>query len=134
MAQKYPEDYQAILWLRKNIVDQSIVLEAAGDSYTDYCRVSAVTGLPTIEGWLVHEWLWRGGYNQPNQRADEVEQVYQSGNVVKAQQILEKYQVGYIFFGQLEKEKYPQATQERLEQLGKPVYQAGKTIIYEITK
>ena len=132
LAQKYPEDYQAILWLRKNITNRPIVLEAAGDSYTDYCRVSAITGLPTIEGWLVHEWLWRGGYDQPNQRANEVEQIYQSSNITKAQQILEKYQVAYIFFGQLEREKYLQATQERLDQLGEPVYRAGKTVIYKI--
>ena len=132
LAQRYPEDYQAILWLKKNIADQPIILEAPGDSYTDYCRVSAVTGLPTIEGWLVHEWLWRGEYDQPSQRANEVGQIYQSGNVTKAKQILKKYQVAYIFFGQLEREKYPQATQQHLEQLGKPVYRAGKTVIYRI--
>jgi len=132
LAQNYPEDYQAILWLKKNIADQPTVLEAPGDSYTDYCRVSAATGLPTIEGWLVHEWLWRGGYDQPSQRASEVEQVYQSGNIAKTKQILKKYQVAYIFFGQLEREKYPQATQGRLEQLGEPVYRAGKTVIYKI--
>jgi len=132
LAQNYPEDYQAILWLKKNIADQPTVLEAPGDSYTDYCRVSATTGLPTIEGWLVHEWLWRGGYDQPSQRANEVEQIYQSGNIAKAKQILKKYQVAYVFFGQLEREKYPQATQRRLEQLGEPVYRAGKTVIYKI--
>jgi len=133
LAQNYPEDYQAILWLKKNIADQPIVLEASGDSYTDYCRVSAATGLPTIEGWIVHEWLWRGGYDQPSQRSNEVEQVYQSGNIAKAKQILKKYQVAYIFFGQLERKKYPRATQGRLEQLGEPVYRAGKTVIYKIT-
>ena len=132
LAQNYPEDYQAILWLKKNIANQPIVLEAPGDSYTDYCRVSAATGLPTIEGWLVHEWLWRGGYDQPSQRANEVKQIYQGGNVAKAKQILKKYQVAYIFFGQLEREKYPQATQEHLERLGKPVYRVGRTVIYEI--
>ena len=35
------------------------VLEANGDSYSGYERVSAMTGLPTVLGWYVHEWLWR---------------------------------------------------------------------------
>ena len=132
LAQNYPEDYQAILWLKKNIDNQSIILEAPGDSYTDYCRVSATTGLPTIEGWIVHEWLWRGGYDLPTQRAAQVEQIYQSADIRVAQELLREYSVEYLFFGQLEKEKYPQAKQERLEQLGKPIYQAGRTVIYKI--
>ena len=131
LAQKYPEDYQAILWLKRSIADQPVVLEAPGDSYTDYCRVSAATGLPTVEGWLVHEWLWRGGYDQPSQRAAEVEQIYQTAPIYSAKQILKKYRVAYIFFGQLEQKKYPQANENRLNQLGKPVYRAGKTVIYK---
>lgn len=30
------------------------MLEANGDSYSDYERVSAMTGLPTVLGWYVH--------------------------------------------------------------------------------
>ena len=44
----------------KTIEGQPVVLEANGDSYSDYERVSAMTGLPTVLGWYVHEWLWRG--------------------------------------------------------------------------
>ena len=54
------EDAGAIRWLDETIEGQSVVLEANGDSYSDYERVSAMTGLPTVLGWYVHEWLWRG--------------------------------------------------------------------------
>ncbi|MBP8591312.1 hypothetical protein KBI33_02455 [Candidatus Shapirobacteria bacterium] len=134
LAKSYPEDYQAILWLKENISGQPVVLEASGDSYTNYNRVSALTGLPTIQGWLVHEWLWRGGYDEPAKRATEVEKVYQSGSIEEAKEILKRYQVEYIFFGSLEKEKYPQADTERLESLGKPIFKAGKTVVYKIEK
>ena len=58
----YPDDYLAINWLNQNIKGQPVILEAQGDSYTDYARISANTGLPTVLGWTVHEWLWRGTY------------------------------------------------------------------------
>ena len=54
------DDAAAIRWLNDNVNGQPIVLEASGDSYQDYDnRVSAMTGLPTVLGWYVHEWLWR---------------------------------------------------------------------------
>lgn len=50
--------YQAYIWLNKNVKGQPVVLEACGDSYQNYDnRVSAMTGLPTVLGWYVHEWL-----------------------------------------------------------------------------
>ena len=55
----FAEDADAIRWLKENIQDSPVVLEANGDSYSDYERVSAMTGLPTVMGWYVHEWLWR---------------------------------------------------------------------------
>lgn len=134
LAKSYPEDYQAILWLKENVSGQPVVLEAPGDSYTNYNRVSALTGLPTIQGWLVHEWLWRGGYDEPAKRAAEVEKIYQSGLLAEAKEILNRYRVEYLFFGALEKEKYPQATPQRLEQLGQPIYRAGETVVYKIER
>ncbi len=132
LAQRYPEDYQAIIWIEENLVQTAVVLEAAGDSYTDFGRVSVFTGRPTIQGWFVHQWLWRGNYEEPTRRALHVEQIYQSANIDVAQSLLQKYAVDYLFFGQLEREKYPQATLERLSLLGEPVFRAGRTVVFRI--
>jgi uncharacterized membrane protein len=134
LAQRYPEDYQAVIWIDQNLPKKAIILEAAGDSYTDYGRVSAFTGRPTIQGWIVHEWLWRGGYDLPAKRAREVQQVYQDTDINLAQKILTEYSVDYIFFGKLEQEKYPNTNPERLTLLGKPVFRAGETVIFEVKK
>ena len=72
----YPNNFEAINWINQNISGQPVMLEAVGDSYTTFNQVSISTGLPTIEGWIVHEWLWRGGYDQPSVRQQEVEKVY----------------------------------------------------------
>ncbi|MEK9169613.1 MAG: DUF2298 domain-containing protein, partial [Patescibacteria group bacterium] len=65
------EDYEIIDYLNKNEKEQPIILEAQGDSYTDYERISAFTGLPTVAGWWVHEWLWRGSSDVVGKRIPE---------------------------------------------------------------
>ncbi len=126
-----PDDYQAITWLNKNIKNQLVVLEASGDSYTLFNRVSALTGLPTIEGWLVHEWLWRGSFDEPGKRANEVQAIYETKNKDQALDLIKKYNVQYIFVGEKEREKY-KISEEKFAQIGEIVFQSGKTKIYKI--
>src|SRR5260221_11565553 len=90
------DDYAAILWLNKNIKDQPIILEAQGDSYTDYARVSSNTGLPTVFGWTVHEWLWRGTYDIAPQRIADVKTLYESKDMQQTKQLLKEYHVSLI--------------------------------------
>lgn len=133
LNQRYPDDARAIKALNEsiNIKGQPVILEAQGDSYTDYARVSANTGLPTVLGWTVHEWLWRGSYDIPAPRIDEVKQMYESDDFEKTKRLLKKYNVKYIFLGQLEREKY-QVNEEKFNQLGKAIYTSGKTKIYDV--
>src|SRR5699024_10070688 len=58
LKEKMPEDYRGIEWIIENIERNAIILEANGDSYSDYQRISVFTGNPTVLGWYVHEWLW----------------------------------------------------------------------------
>jgi len=52
-------------------------LEAQGDSYTDYERISAFTGLPTVAGWWVHQWLWRGSADVVGKRIPDIQTIYE---------------------------------------------------------
>jgi uncharacterized membrane protein len=128
----YPADYDAINWLNKNIKGQPVILEAQGDSYTDYARVSANTGLPTVLGWTVHEWLWRGTYDIPAPRIEEIKKMYETTDAAVAKKLLEKYKVKYVFVGALEQQKYPMINEVKFQQLGRIVYQNGTTRIYAI--
>jgi YYY domain-containing protein len=127
----YPEDYNAILWIQKNIKGQPVMLEAQGDSYTDYERISANTGLPTPLGWTVHEWLWRGSYSIPAGRIDDIKSLYE-GDIRQTKALIKKYNISYVYVGTLEKEKYPLLNEEKFLKLGKVVYQNGNTKIYRI--
>jgi uncharacterized membrane protein len=132
LQQLYPDDYQAILWLRKNITGQPVIVEAVGESYTDFARVSANTGLPTILGWRVHEWLWRGSFDEAGKRTEEVRLIYESPDSIETKTLLNQYQVEMIFIGQLEKDQYPGLDEIKLEQLGETIFSSGETKIISI--
>ncbi|MDO8638080.1 MAG: DUF2298 domain-containing protein [Candidatus Daviesbacteria bacterium] len=140
----YPSDYNAILWLRENIKGpaegearpngrQPVILEAQGDSYTDFARVSSNTGFPTVIGWPVHEWLWRGSYDEAGKRGTDVTTLYESPDLNVTQDLLKKYNVEYVFIGDLEKQKYTKLNEEKFNNLGKIIFQSGSTKIYRLT-
>ncbi len=128
----YPADYYAILWINKNIKGQPIILEAQGDSYTNYNRISANTGLPTVLGWTVHEWLWRGTYQITVPRIGDIKNLYQTSNLALAKNLIKKYSISYVYIGDLEQQKYPGLNAEKFSNLGKIVFQFGNTKIYKI--
>ena len=82
-----------------------------------------MTGLPTIMGWYVHEWLWRNDVADLNAKADEIETIYTSTNAAEVQMLVEKYDISYIFVGSCEREKYADLNNEVLQSLGEIVYQ-----------
>ncbi|MBI5123478.1 hypothetical protein HZA75_06495 [Candidatus Roizmanbacteria bacterium] len=129
----YPADGKAIAWINNNIKGQPVILEAQGDSYTDYARVSTNTGLPTVLGWTVHEWLWRGTYDIPAPRIEEIKIIYETEDAKLAADLLKKYKIQYIFIGSLENEKYPKLSEDKFKKLGKLVFQKDNTKIYQIT-
>ncbi|MCX6725752.1 MAG: DUF2298 domain-containing protein, partial [Candidatus Shapirobacteria bacterium] len=128
----YPADYEAILWLRENIKGQPAILEAVGESYTDFARVSANTGLPTILGWRVHEWLWRGSFDEPSKRTEDVKTIYETNNLEQTKELLNKYHISYVFIGNLERETYPQLEEVKFAKIGKRVFEKNQTIIYQL--
>jgi len=140
--QTYPDDYQAILWLRENIKGpaegearqgrQPVILEAQGDSYTDYARVSSNTGLPTVIGWPVHEWLWRGSYDEAGKRSGEVTTLYESPDINLTKKLLEKYNVEYVFIGALERQKYLNLNEDKFKNMGQVVFESGTTKIFKL--
>ena len=120
----FPEDTGGIKWLKENIKDVQVVLEANGDSYSEYERVSAMTGLPTVMGWYVHEWLWRGNLEDINGKITDVESIYTSTDEEYVRSLLEKYDVSYIFVGSCERNKYGDSLNNNLlKNLGEVVYQ-----------
>jgi len=128
-----PSDLEAINWINKNISGQPVLLEAVGDSYTTYNQVSVATGLPTVEGWIVHEWLWRGSYDAPGSRATDVQKIYESLDIEETKKLIQKYNIEYIFVGPKEIEKYENINTEKFTEMGYPkIYESQESIIYRV--
>ena len=132
LAVDYADDLEAINWLRDYASKDSVIIEASGDSYTEYSRVSTFTGLQTIAGWTVHEWLWRGDYGPIANRNEEVRVVYEEPDSDKSREVIRKYAVGYIIDGELERKKYTKLNSLELAKLGKIVFESPTTKIIQV--
>jgi len=125
MEKQYPEDKEIIDFINKNIIGQPIILEAQGDSYTDYNRVSAFTGNPTVAGWWVHQWLWRGSSDVVGVRIPDIEALYQSEDILLTQQLIDKYNIEYVVVSGLEREKYEGLKEEKFAQIGYKIFESS---------
>jgi len=129
-----PDDNEIIEYLNKNVKDQPVILEAQGDSYTDYERISAFTGLPTVAGWWVHEWLWRGSSDIVGKRIPEVVTLYESGNISDTESLVKKYQIKYVVISRLERQKYPNLDEKKWLKIGKLIFKtsSGFGALYQV--
>ncbi len=125
VSESFPSDFGAIQWLNGHVHDTSTILEAPGDSYSDYERVSVATGLPTVDGWYVHEWLWRGGHEDEDKRLADIQTIYTSTDADEIKKLIRKYNIRYIYIGNLEREKYPNLQDKVLQSIGETVYSDG---------
>lgn len=123
IQREYPDDYALIQWMRENIQGQPHILEANGDSYDYDGRISMATGLPTVQGWFVHEWLWRDDYTVVQARVNDVKTIYESEDLNQTFELLNKYQVQYIVIGKRERIKFPDLKEDKLLSLGTVVFE-----------
>lgn len=132
LQDQFADNFAIINWLNKNVSGQPHILEAVGDSYTKYNQISSATGLPTVEGWLVHEWLWRGGFDGPGARSTDVTTIYETTDSNEALVLLQKYSVKYVIVGDQEREKYKNLNESNFLKFSHIVFQSGKTKLYEM--
>ncbi|OQA13786.1 MAG: hypothetical protein BWY63_03363 [Chloroflexi bacterium ADurb.Bin360] len=113
-----------------------MIVEAPGDRYRAYVyegRVSALTGLPTLLGWGGHQSQWRGNYDEPAAREAALETLFTTTDVTQLHSILTQYNVGYIYIGAEERNRYPQEGLEKFTALFPVVYQNSGVTLYQVT-
>ena len=130
-------DYEAIQWLRKNVSGSPVILEGQGELYrTLHGRASIYTGLPTVLGWDNHQSQQRGYGKTVNDRKADISLMYSSADWDQTLELLEKYQVEYIYIGQIEEHFYDSDGLDKFkEQVGKAldaVYSNDGVTIYRI--
>ncbi len=125
LRMQYPEDHEIVSFFNNKVSGQPVILEAQGDSYTDYERISAYTGLPTVAGWWVHEWLWRGSADVVGKRIPDIVSIYESEDAQLTRDLLRKYNVQYVVVAGQERTKYPQLKEQKFKDLGEVVFQSS---------
>ena len=125
--ESFHTDFAAITWLNNEVRGRPVCLEAPGDSYSTRERVSVATGLPTVAGWYVHEWLWRGDPDALNERNKDIEAIYTSGDEKLVKSLIEKYNITYIYIGTQERQAYYNSIKDVfLQSLGEVVFSDGE--------
>jgi YYY domain-containing protein len=125
-------EYAAAMWLRANVEGMPVVLEATGGDYSQGGRVAARTGLPTVVGWINHEWQERGALPPVEARVKDVATLYTTDDAALARRLIARYGVRYIYVGGFERERYGPNAGDTLARIARPVYQNPGVAIYAI--
>jgi hypothetical protein len=136
IGQHSPDELAAIRWLAS--APLGVVAEAVGGSYTNYARVSAFSGQPTVLGWPGHESQWRGGGTEMGSRQSDIERLYCARDWLEAETIISLYDIRYVYVGDLERSTYTRdtcgtgLTEEKFGLNLAEAYRQGDVVIYEV--
>jgi YYY domain-containing protein len=104
------EDHAAIQWLQRNIQGSPVIMEAHGSNpYRSIAgRIAMYTGLPTVIGWDWHQRQQRAVApgNVVTNRIQDVNSFYNTIDIEEARNILNRYNVEYVYIGSLENTYY----------------------------
>ncbi len=126
------EDMAGIRWLED--AQDGVVVEAVGPQYSQYARVATLSGQPNVLGWAGHESQWRGGRKEIGTREEDIETIYRANSWEDTKQLLDMYNVRYVFIGTLERRTY-RVNESKFEQfLGEPVFKLGQVSIYQVPR
>lgn len=139
-----PSDYAAIRWLNSHVQGDPIIVEAydpQGGDYSDYGRISAFTGLPTLMGWIGHEYQWRvnwlnNDYNAADfyRRGSDISAIYTNKDPKEVLKLMAQYNAQYLYVGPLEQMTYPAADLHRFSAFMQIVYSANGVTIYQVPR
>ncbi len=131
-----PDEYAAIMWLN-NRQRAGIIVEAVGDDYTDYGRISAATARPAVLGWEGHQRQWRGDDPALSGRRDDVAAIYEIDESARVQNLLSRYDVRWVIVGPRERNTYGDGVTGRMEDWADEgwlirAFQSDTVTIYEV--
>jgi YYY domain-containing protein len=129
------DEYEAIQWLNTHVAGTPTILEAVHDDYRyEYARISANTGLPTVLGWPSHA-DQREHWGQTHPRRRDVIHIYATLDAQHAYELLQKYQVRYVYIGKTERQDFSEEELRKFQEYPnyfREVFRANDTVIYEV--
>jgi len=129
----YPDLMAAVDWMWT--VEPGVVAEAVepeGGDYSNYGRVSMLTGFPAVLGWWFHEVQWRGGVQEIGTRETDIAMLYETMDWATAKGIIDMYNIKYIYAGDLERSTYDLQS-SKFQQHLELAFQQGTVAVYRVT-
>ena len=146
LARSDPAEYQAIRWILSNAPRDAVVVESAwsrcpsgeyrcSDS-TSAGRIAASTGRPTVLGWKGHEEQWGRSKSLVAGRQDDVREIYETQDPLRALLLLDKYDADYVVVGHRERGAYGTDGMAKFDLVGRVVFPEGPgdsaVVIYQV--
>ena len=104
------DDVDALRWLQENVQGSPVIAEAYSSNYYRSIgnRVAMYTGLPSVVGWFGHQEQQRSALPREiiDRRVQDIGQLYNTPIIGEAMNILDKYDVEYVYVGSLENAYY----------------------------
>ncbi len=128
-----PDDAALIAWLNKNVKGTPTVLEAQGDAYREYTRISMHTGLPTVLGWEHHAKQRGLSEREALDRRKAIQSIYIHEDIEVTKKLLLENKVDFIVVGAIERATYRRLDPAKFEshpELFAKVATFGGTTLY----
>lgn len=130
-----PHDAEAIRWLNHEVRGVQVLLEAHGDSYQEFGRISMNTGLPTVLGWDYHLSQRSHPRDEINRRQLDVKSLFGSTDRQEVDSLIDRYHVAIVYAGALEERTYGREALAKFEawnDLFQPIFANQKVRIYAV--
>ncbi|UPV73575.1 DUF2298 domain-containing protein [Halorussus limi] len=128
----HPDEAAAIAWLDNRSGQPHIVEPPGREVYAWSSPASSLTGLPTVVGWVYQEGVYRGS-EKAKMRAQDADLIY-TGTWSDRAELLEKYDVKYIYVGPRARERYDDEDLQFGQYPGIEVaFRSEGVVVYEVT-
>jgi YYY domain-containing protein len=119
----------------RDIADSNdVMVEAIGDSYSEYARISGSSGVPTLLGWEFHERQWHGSDELFVDRQDDVKTIYTTSDEHELRQLIDKYDLTMVVVGPRERSTYGNINMTMFDTLGDRIIEHGAYTVFSINK
>ncbi|MCP4898214.1 MAG: hypothetical protein GY906_14670, partial [bacterium] len=127
------DDRELVGALRK-LPDGSVMIEAVGDAYSQFGRLSAASGVSAYLGWENHQRVWRGIeiHSELERRSELVAELYSCGDSGEVARLARQESVDVVAIGSLERQVYPTESLAAIEQAGDTIASFGDSMLVAI--
>ncbi len=132
------DDYAAIRCLETVVGDrQAVAAEASGPQYNQYFgRTGTLTGIPVVLNWEGHQRQWRGANwdDLRGSRPEDLDRLYRSDSVAEVTDIIELYEIDFVFYGDSERRRYGNAGEALFRDHFETMCQSGESRFYRVAR